>query len=34
VSRDGNEIIALRMVVTQEPSQLAVVTNFPATLGK
>ncbi|MEX1244859.1 MAG: protein kinase [Thermoanaerobaculia bacterium] len=31
VSRDGNEIIALRTVVTEEPSQLAIVTNFPAT---
>ncbi len=35
VSRDGNEIIALRTVATEEPSrQLVLVTNFPATLGK
>jgi eukaryotic-like serine/threonine-protein kinase len=29
VSRDGSEIIALRTVATQEPSQLAIVTSFP-----
>ena len=31
VSRDGNEIIALRTVANEEPSQLAIVTNFPGT---
>ena len=31
VSRDGNEIIALRTVANDEPSQLAIVTNFPGT---
>ncbi len=33
VSRDGNEIIALRTVAVEEPSQLAIVTRWAAANG-
>jgi Tol biopolymer transport system component len=33
VSRDGNEIIALRAVAVEEPSQLALVTHWPVATG-
>jgi Tol biopolymer transport system component/tRNA A-37 threonylcarbamoyl transferase component Bud32 len=33
VSRDGNEIIALRTVAVEEPSQLAIVTRWAAAKG-